>query len=394
MDGLSVSLAQPFEFVDGNNKKFGTVLSGIANILTLHPDDVVYVNHQDYGSRRRLLSDRLKFSYRVDIQRKSETNLTDYMGSPNYEDAMLQLFINVSGIPDLGLIVGPINVTDYVDLEEDLEDPEETSGPDATGLIVGLSFLVICCVTGGVVGFIYRETCANTMKAGHQKMKVRIDRRREAMANRRQSSKWTVNVPILNVRNSPSMNGEQIATKHEGDQLQIVEERPTNLYPNAKWLKFARPIRGHSESWVISNIDGITLVIKDQTRDELIKEEGDLMSNVENPLLQQKLNNIQKASSSTDIAITVDNVAMDKNKNQSYAQKVNVDTDEVKEDDNRKQTTIKIEEANGNNNNIATSDATNDFTVPRSRRFSRRFNPSRRSRKKENEVVKNKKEEE
>lgn len=172
------------------------------------------------------------------------------------------------------------------------------------------------------------------------------------------------------------------------------EERPTNLYPNAKWLKFARPIRGHSESWVISNIDGITLVIKDQTRDELIKEEGDLMSNVENPLLQQKLNNIQKASSSTDIAITVDNVAMDKNKNQSYAQKVNVDTDEVKEDDNRKQTTIKIEEANGNNNNIATSDATNDFTVPRSRRFSRRFNPSRRSRKKENEVVKNKKEEE
>ena len=116
--------------------------------------------------------------------------------------------------------------------------------------------------------------------------------------------------------------------------------------------------------------------------DELMQEEGDLMSNIENPLLQQKLNNIQKASSSTDIAITVDNVAMDKNKNQSYAQKVNVDTDEVKEDDNRKQTTIKIEEANGNNNNIATSDATNDFTVPRSRRFSRRFNPSRRSRKK------------
>ena len=154
---------------------------------------------------------------------------------------------------------------------------------------MGLSFLVICCVTGGVVGFIYRETCANTMKAGQQKMKVRIERRREAMANRRQSSKWTVNVPILNVRNSPSMNGELIATKHEGDQLQIVEERPTNLYPNAKWLKFARPIRGHSESWVISNIDGITLVIKDQTRDELIKEEGDLMSNVENPLLQQKL---------------------------------------------------------------------------------------------------------
>ena len=91
------------------------------------------------------------------------------------------------------------------------------------------------------------------------------------------------------------------------------------------------------------------------------------------------MNNIQKASSSTDIDYC-HNVAMDKNKNQSYAQKVNVDIEEVKEDDNRKQTTIKIEEANGNNNNIATSDATNDFTVP-TRRFSRRFNPSRRSRK-------------
>ena len=43
--------------------------------------------------------------------------------------------------------------------------------------------------------------------------------------------------------------------------------------------------------------------------------------------------------------------------------------------------------SNGNNNNIATSDATNDFTVPRSRRFSRRFTPSRRSRKKENEDI-------
>ena len=121
VNGLSVFLAQKFEF-DENQEKFGDILNGIGSILSLHPDDVVYVNHQDFGSRRRLLNNRLKFSYQLDIERKSETNIITSMNSSTYRTKLLQLFIDVSEIPDLGLTVGPINVTDYI--------PAPTSNPD------------------------------------------------------------------------------------------------------------------------------------------------------------------------------------------------------------------------------------------------------------------------
>jgi hypothetical protein len=288
VDGLSVSSAQTFE-VDANQRKFGDVLSGIANILTLHPDDVVYVNHEDIGSRRRLLNNRLKFSYQIDVERTSEGSLMDSMGTPNYRAAMLQLFVNVSGVPDLGLTVGPINVTDYINLEEGENSLEEVSSPgDATALIVVVTILSVCCIGGLALGFMYKETCANTIEAGRQKIKASRERRREA--NRSQPSVWTVKAPILNVRNAPSINGEQIATKHAGEQIQIIEERPTNLYPNAKWLRLAHPIRGHRESWVISNVDEMVLLVKQE--EELVgnsikgKESlvGDMISN---PMLTQ-----------------------------------------------------------------------------------------------------------
>lgn len=121
INGLSVFLAQKFEF-DNNQKKFGDILNGMADILTLHPDDVIYVSHEDFGTRRRLLNNRLQFSYQLDIERKSETRLIEFINSSSYRSSVLQLFIDVSEIPDLGVIVGPINVTDYI--------PAPVSNPD------------------------------------------------------------------------------------------------------------------------------------------------------------------------------------------------------------------------------------------------------------------------
>jgi hypothetical protein len=299
VDGLSVSLAQTFE-VDANQRKFGDVLSGIANILTLHPDDVEYVNHQDSGSRRRLLNNRLKFSYQIDVEIASEASLIESIGSPNYRAAMLQLFVNVSGISDLNLTVGPINVTDYINLEEG-ENPLIVSSPgDHTVTIVGISILIVCCIGCLVLGYVYKETCANTMEAGRQNFKASRDRRREA--NQRQPSVWTVKAPILNVHNAPNMNGQQIATKRAGEQLQIIEERPTNLYPNAKWLRLAHPIRGHRESWVISNVDEMTLLVKETEEfvDDSIKEKETLVGDViSNPMHQSNRSNVQRKARST-----------------------------------------------------------------------------------------------
>ena len=122
LNGLSVFLAQKFEF-DANRKKFGDITSGIADLLSLHPDDVVYVNHQDFGSRRRLLqANRLKFDYQIDIERKSEYELINKINTTNYKTNVLKLFVTYSGIPDLGITMGPINVTDYI--------PAPVSNPD------------------------------------------------------------------------------------------------------------------------------------------------------------------------------------------------------------------------------------------------------------------------
>lgn len=123
INGLSVFLAQKFEF-DANQKKFGDVTSGIADALNVHPNDVVYVNHEDFGSRRRnlLQTNRLKFSYQLDIERTSEQQLVQEMNTTKYKTDVLNLFIKLSEIVDLGITMGPINVTDYI--------PAPTSNPD------------------------------------------------------------------------------------------------------------------------------------------------------------------------------------------------------------------------------------------------------------------------
>jgi len=111
-----------------------------------------------------------------------------------------------------------------------------------------------------------------------------------------------VKAPILNVRNAPSINGQQIATKHAGEQLQIIEERPTNLYPNAKWLRLAHPIRGHRESWVISNVDEMTLLVKEDEElvDHSIKDKEALVGDViSNPMHQCNRSNDQRKARST-----------------------------------------------------------------------------------------------
>jgi hypothetical protein len=256
-----------------------------------------------------LLSDRLKFSYQIDIEQESEKNIINIMSKSTYRDAMLQVFVNVSKLPDLELTIGPINVTDYTELtnEQGGENPslEDVSSPDSTALIVVVTLLCLCCISGLVLAFIYKETCANKIEASHKKFNAMRERRREA--NRKKPTIWTVTVPILNVRNSPNINGDQIATKHEGDQLKIIEERPTNLYPNAMWLRLAHPIRGHRESWVISNVDDVTLLVKREeevvenavTNPMLENRESNIDNMISNPMLGKNQNNVQRKARSS-----------------------------------------------------------------------------------------------
>merc|ERR1712139_189212 len=96
-----------------------------------------------------------------------------------------------------------------------------------------------------------------------------------------------------------------------------------------------------------------------------------------NPL-QQKLDNIQKASLSTDTAINGNNGnsdGMNNNKEQSFANKVKKGKGKgrikVKEVDNLKQTTVKIDQVDGNNNDDKSAAMTNakakksGFEIPR-----------------------------
>ena len=93
---------------------------------------------------------------------------------------------------------------------------------------------------------------------------------------------------------------------------------------------------------------------------------------------------MQKASLTTDIAINGNNGnndGMNNNKEQSFANKVKKGKGKgrikVKEVDNLKQTTVKIDQVDGNNNDDKSAAMTNakakksGFEIPRRRRFSR-----------------------
>tara|TARA_E500000178_G_scaffold355765_1_gene429683 strand:- start:881 stop:3172 length:2292 start_codon:yes stop_codon:yes gene_type:complete len=122
VSGLSVFLAQKFQF-DDNQKEYGDVTNGIAGILTLHPDDVIYVSSSDASRRRRLLqNNRFNFTYQLDIERRAESSLVDSMNTTSYKDKILDIFIKVSDIQDLGIVMGPIIVSDYI--------PAPTTNPD------------------------------------------------------------------------------------------------------------------------------------------------------------------------------------------------------------------------------------------------------------------------